>query len=230
MSPTDIQIVPSILNSDFLRLGMEVAAVQEAGIRRLQIDVMDGRFVPNISVGVPIMEAVRSATDMVLEAHLMIVEPERYVETFARAGADLIIVHVEASLHIYRTMQAIRDLGKRAGVALNPGTPPAVINEVLHLADVVLVMTVNPGFGGQEFIPFMLPKVRDLAREIRRRSLTTEIEVDGGINEKTAPEVVAAGARLLVAGTSIFRNGDVENAVRRLGEAARSGLGHDVRK
>lgn len=223
-----VQIAPSILNADFLHLGAEIEAIAEAGVQRLQIDVMDGRFVPNISVGLPIVQAVRSATDMLIEAHLMIVEPERYVRDFASAGADLIIVHVEPSPHIYRTLQLIHAEGKRAGVALNPGTPLQAVSEVLHLADLILVMTVNPGFGGQEFIAAMLPKIEALRAALSARQLTAEIEVDGGINTGTAPLVTRAGARVLVAGTAIFRAASVEDAVRGLRAAASRGLETDV--
>lgn len=221
----EIQIAPSILASDFLDLGEAVRSVDRVGVPRLQIDVMDGRFVPNISVGLPVVAAVRSATDMLLEAHLMIVEPERYVETFAEAGADLIIVHVEVSPHLYRTLEQIKGCGKRAGVALNPGTPWMAIEEVLGLADLVLVMTVNPGFGGQDFIAAMLPKIHRVREEVDQRGLSTEIEVDGGINEETAPLVVQAGARVLVAGTSVYGAPQgVERAVQDLLVAARRGL------
>lgn len=228
---TEVAIAPSILNSDFLQLGNEIARLEQAGIRRLQIDVMDGRFVPNISVGVPVVEAVRSATGMLIEAHLMIVEPERYVRDFARAGADLIIVHQEATHQLYRTLEQIHEMGKLAGVALNPATPPVVVSEVLSLADLVLVMTVSPGFGGQKFIAGMLSKVAVLRRQLDHAGLETEIEVDGGIDEQTAPRVVAAGARVLVAGTAIFRSPEgVVRAVERLRGAAASGLSENVRK
>jgi ribulose-phosphate 3-epimerase len=214
---TSVQIVPSILAADFLRLGKAVEAVEEAGVRRLQIDVMDGQFVPNISVGIPIVQAIRAATSMLLEAHLMIVEPERYVDAFADAGADLLIVHIETSPHIYRTLQHIRHRGKQAGVALNPGTPWQSIEEVLHLVDLVLVMTVNPGFGGQEFLSPMLPKVRDVRHALDTRELTAHLEVDGGVDEDTAPVVVAAGADVLVAGTSVYgAAGGAGEGVRRL--------------
>jgi ribulose-phosphate 3-epimerase len=224
-SPDDVQLAPSILNSDFLHLGDAVKAVEDAGIERLQIDVMDGRFVPNISVGLPVVASIRSATSMLLEAHLMIVEPERYVAAFAEAGADLIIVHTEVSPHLYRTLEQIHDCGKRAGVAMNPATPWTVLEEVFGLADLILVMTVNPGFGGQEFIEPMLSKIGRVREELDRRGLTTELEVDGGIDEQTAPRAVGAGARVLVAGTSIYRAPDgVAQAVERLYQAARRGL------
>lgn len=224
-SASSIEIAPSILASDFLRLGEAVRSVSDAGVERLQIDVMDGRFVPNITLGPQVVGAIRPITTVLLEAHLMIVEPERYVPVFADAGADMIIVHVEVSPNLYRTLQQIKGFGKLAGVAINPATSWHAIEEVLDLADQVLVMTVNPGFGGQEFIEAMLPKVHAVREEIVRRGLTTDVEVDGGIDVETAPRVTAAGASVLVAGTSIYRDpGGVAQAVRRLREAADAGV------
>jgi ribulose-phosphate 3-epimerase len=220
-----VQIAPSILASDFLHLSDAVEAAEKGGADRLHIDVMDGRFVPNISIGTPIVTSIRSATTMLLETHLMIVEPERYVPIFAAAGADLIIVHSEVSPHLYRTLEEIQRCGKRAGVAINPATPWTAIQEVLGLADLVLLMTVSPGFGGQQFIEAMVPKIRDLREELDRRGFGTELEVDGGIDEQTAAQVVEAGARVLVAGTAIFRASEgVEPSVRSLREAAEHGL------
>jgi ribulose-phosphate 3-epimerase len=225
MEAAPIQIAPSVLAADFLRLGDAVRAVEDGGAERIQIDVMDGRFVPNITMGPDIVQAIRGTCGLLLEAHLMIVEPDKYVETFANAGADLIIVHQEVSPHLYRTLQHIRSLDKMAGVALNPGTPPGAIVEVLHLVDLVLVMTVNPGFGGQQFISAMLPKIEALAAAVEERGLPALIEVDGGIDERTAPLVVRAGARVLVAGTSVFRAADgVERAIASLRAAAGTGL------
>lgn len=197
-------VVPSILSADFARLGEQVAAAQAGGADRLQIDVMDGRFVPNITVGPLVVEAVRRHTSLPLEAHLMIVEPERYVAAFARAGADLIIVHQEASPHLHRTVQQIKELGKRAGVAINPATPLAVLQEILNEVDLVLCMTVNPGFGGQEFIASMLPKIERLRVMIQQHGATCDLEVDGGIHAATAPQVVRAGANVLVAGSAVY--------------------------
>jgi ribulose-phosphate 3-epimerase len=199
-----IEIAPSVLAADFLHLGDAVRSVEQGGAKRIQIDVMDGRFVPNITMGPDIVSAIRKETSMVLEAHLMIVEPEKYVEAFAGAGADVIIVHQEVSPHIYRTLEQIRGLGKAAGVAINPGTPASAIGEVLHLADLVLVMTVSPGFGGQKFIESTLPKIRQIRDELDRRELLALLEVDGGINMETAPLAAAAGGTVLVAGTSVY--------------------------
>lgn len=221
MTDAGIEIAPSVLAADFLRLGDAVRAAEQGGAERLQIDVMDGRFVPNITMGPDILAAIRGVCGLRLEAHLMIVEPERFVGAFADAGADVIIVHQEVSPHLYRTLQQIRELGKQAGVAINPGTPWTTIAEVLHLADLVLVMTVNPGFGGQQFISPMLGKIAALRDEISRRGLASLIEVDGGINEQTALEVAAAGADVLVAGTSVFHRADgVGRAIEALRTAA----------
>ncbi|MGH2448671.1 MAG: ribulose-phosphate 3-epimerase [Chloroflexota bacterium] len=218
-----IEISPSILAANFLCLEDAVRAAERAEVKRLQVDVMDGLFVPNISVGQPVVRSVRDATDLLLEAHLMIVDPERYVPDFAEAGADVIIVHVEASRHLYRTLQQIHDHGKRAGVALNPATPPSSLVEVYGLADLILVMTVNPGFGGQRFLASMLPKIEKIRRELDARNLDTELEVDGGINLETAPQAAGAGATVLVAGTAVYDAPEgVSEAVSRLRHAARS--------
>lgn len=221
MTAGRVQIAPSILASDFLHLGDAVLAAERGGADRLHIDVMDGRFVPNISIGQPVVQSIRSATEMMLETHLMIVEPERYVADFARTGADLIIVHAEVSPHLYRTVQRIHDLGKRAGVALNPATHWTAVEEVLDLADLILVMTVSPGFGGQKFIDAMCGKVQRVREAIDRRGLRTEVEVDGGIEPETAGKVVQSGARVLVAGTAVYRAADgVADAIARLRAAA----------
>jgi ribulose-phosphate 3-epimerase len=183
--------------------------VEAAGADLLHIDVMDGRFVPNLSVGLPVVAALKGATKLPLDVHLMIVEPERYVEAFARAGADSITVHVEACPHLHRVVEQIRELGKKACVALNPHSPIDTLDVVLPELDMVLVMSVNPGFGGQKFIQAVVPKIRSLRAEMDRRGLTTDIEVDGGIDPGTARTVLEAGATVLVAGTSVFhaRNG-----------------------
>lgn len=222
MNNTVIHIVPSILSADFARLGEQVTEVQAAGADRIQIDVMDGHFVPNITVGPLVVEAVRRVTTLPLEAHLMIQQPERYVAAFIKAGADIVIVHQEASPHLHRTISHIKELGKQAGVAINPATPVAVLDDVLGSLDLVLVMTVNPGFGGQTFIRSTLPKIRQLRAAITQRKFTCDLEVDGGINEKTAPLVVEAGANVLVAGSAIFgHKAGIAAAIQHLGEAAR---------
>jgi len=197
-------IVPSILSADFARLGEQVEEAQAAGADRIQVDVMDGRFVPNITVGPLIIEAVRRHTTLPIEAHLMIVEPERYLEAFADAGADLIIVHQEASIHLRRTIQQIHGLGKRAGVAINPATPLVMLQEILNDIDLALCMTVNPGFGGQSFIRETLPKIARLRAMIQQHGARCDLEVDGGIAPDTAPDVVRAGANVLVAGSAIY--------------------------
>ena len=219
-----IKIVPSILSADFARLGEQVREAEAAGADGIQIDVMDGHFVPNITVGPLVVEAVRRVTRLPLEAHLMIENPDRYINDFAAAGADLIIVHQEASPHLQRIVQQVKDLGKRAGVAINPATPSVVLEEILECVDLVLVMTVNPGFGGQEFIPGTLPKIQRVRQMMAQRGLSGDVEVDGGIYTETAPLVVAAGANVLVAGKAIFGAGEgVAAAMRRL----RQSISHD---
>ncbi len=199
-----VEICPSILSADFTQLGAQVRAIEDAGARRLQIDVMDGTFVPNITMGPLVVEAVRRTTGMLIETHLMIVRPELHIAAFAAAGADLIIVHQEAAVHLHRAIEQIKGLGKQAGVALNPATPLVMIEEILEYVDLVLIMTVNPGFGGQEFIASMLPKLRRLREMIAARHLSCLIEVDGGIHAATAPQVVAAGAQVLVTGSAVY--------------------------
>jgi ribulose-phosphate 3-epimerase len=214
-------IIPSILSADFARLGAQVAEAQAGGADRVQVDVMDGRFVPNITVGPLVVEAVRRNTTLPIEAHLMIVEPERYLDDFAAAGADIIIVHQEVSPHLNRTIQRIHQLGKRAGVAINPATSLTVLQEILGDVDLVLCMTVNPGFGGQEFIPSTLNKIERLRALISQHGSSCDLEVDGGIHAETAAQVVRAGANALVAGSAIY--GDKEGvtaAISRLRTAA----------
>lgn len=199
-----VKIAPSILSADFLKLGEEMKAAQQAGADRFHVDVMDGQFVPNLSLGIPVLKAMRKGTALPLETHLMIDRPERYVEAFAQAGADTLIVHQENSVHLDRTLQMIKESGKRAGTALNPSTPAAVLEEVLEKLDLILVMTVNPGFGGQSFMDYPLKKIRQLRKMLDERNPGCELEVDGGIDAQTAPRVVQAGANVLVAGTAVF--------------------------
>jgi ribulose-phosphate 3-epimerase len=203
-----LRIAPSILASDFARLGEEVRAVEAAGADLVHVDVMDGRFVPNLTVGPAVVAALRAVTKLPIDVHLMIVEPERYVEDFARAGADLISVHLEASPHLHRTVQHIRALGKKASVAVNPHSPLDGLEVVLPELAMVLLMTVNPGFGGQHFIEAVVPKIRALRAAIERRGLDVDIEVDGGIAPETVATVVQAGANVLVAGSSVFHAPD----------------------
>ncbi len=212
-----VELVPSILSADFTRLGEQVRAVEAAGARRIQIDVMDGHFVPNITMGPMVVEAVRRCTGATLEVHLMITNPQEYIETFAKAGADLIIVHYEVCPHLHSVMQQIRGAGKQVGVALNPSTPVFMLEDMLSLIDVLLVMTINPGFGGQELIPEMLPKIARARQTITERALNCHIEVDGGVHEATVPLVVNAGANLLVAGSAIYNEKEsVAQAMERL--------------
>jgi ribulose-phosphate 3-epimerase len=213
-----LRIAPSILASDFARLGEEVRAVEAAGADLLHVDVMDGRFVTNITICPPVVAAIRKATKLPLDVHLMIVEPERYIDEFARAGADRISVHLEASAHLHRLVEQIRAAGKKAAVAVNPHSPLAGLDVVLPELDMVLLMSVNPGFGGQKFIEAVVPKISALRGEIDRRGLDVDIEVDGGIDPQTAPAVVAAGATVLVAGSAVFhaKDGDYRSAIAAL--------------
>ncbi len=206
-------IAPSILSADFGRLVEHCLEVQHAGADWLHIDVMDGQFVPNITIGPLIVDALRGRVSLPLDVHLMIVNPERYVAQFAQAGADYLVVHAEATNHLQRVVTQIKELGVKVGVALNPHTPLNVLDYVMEDLDMVLIMSVNPGFGGQRFIPAVLPKIAQLSASIRERGLSTLIEVDGGINGSTARQVEAAGATVLVAGSAIFGQRDLKVAV-----------------
>ena len=210
------KLAPSILSADFRRLGEEVAAVTDAGADYIHVDVMDGHFVPNITIGPLVVEAARRSTHLPLDVHLMISEPDRYLEDFVRAGANLISVHVEVLPHLHRTLQRIRELGVKASVTLNPSTPLVTIEHVLEQVDMVLLMTVNPGFGGQEFISAVIPKIRDLRRMIDKRGLTIDVEVDGGINAETIGAVARAGADVFVAGSAVFHTSNYGETLRLL--------------
>jgi ribulose-phosphate 3-epimerase len=225
MSAT-IRIAPSILSADFGRLAEEVGAAESAGADWIHVDVMDGHFVPNLTIGPPVVRAVRKVTKLPLDVHLMIATPERYVEAFAEAGADVISVHVEACTHLHRTLQHIRSLGKRAGVVLNPATPEDTLRYVLGVTDLVLVMSVNPGFGGQKFIPEVLPKVRAIRQMIDERKLPIDLEIDGGIAPDTIAAAAEAGARVFVAGNAVFTRPSYSEAIAGL----RSGAEQAVRR
>jgi len=215
------KIAPSILSADFARLGEEIRAVEAAGADYIHVDVMDGRFVPNITIGPLVVEAARRATSLPLDVHLMIAEPDRYVQAFAEAGADLVVVHAEAALHLHRTVQLIKSLGRKAGVALNPATPLDCLEYVLEELDLVLLMTVNPGFGGQSFIEACLPKIQALRGMLDRRGLETELEVDGGVKTDNIDRISHAGADVFVAGSAVFGSGDYVSTIAELRRRAR---------
>ncbi len=215
-----VQIAPSILSADFGRLAAEVKAVEDAGADVIHVDVMDGHFVPNITLGPLIVRAIKPVTSLPLDCHLMISDPDRYIESFASAGADWITVHVEACTHLHRTIQAIKGLGVKAGAVLNPATPLSTLEYVLEDLDLVLLMSVNPGFGGQSFIPSALRKIAALKEMIKSRGLDIPIEVDGGVNLKTIREVVAAGAGICVAGSAVYGTDDYAKTISALKQAA----------
>jgi len=217
---TTVEIAPSLLSADFTRLGEEIRAVEEGGARIIHFDVMDGRFVPNITIGLPVIKSIRKATNLPIDAHLMIVEPLRYAVEFVEAGANMVSVHVEIDPHLHRTLSAIRDAGGQAGIAINPATSLLALEEALPYADFVLLMSVNPGFGGQKFVKGSLDKLRRLRMMIRERGLQTRIEIDGGVDETNIGEIVSAGAEIVVAGSAVFGKENPAKAVRRLIEAA----------
>ena len=223
-----VEIAPSILAANFAALGDAIRAVESAGVRMIHIDVMDGHFVPNISIGVPVVASLRKATRLLLDVHLMIENPERYIEAFAQAGADTLLIHQEATPHLDRALAAAREEGCKAGVVINPATPVATLSEVLGSVDQVLVMSVNPGFGGQEFIPNSLEKIRQL-RDLRsRHGYRYRIEVDGGVVPENAGELARAGTEIFVAGTSVFHASDPAEAVRRLQQIATDAVAEKV--
>lgn len=210
------EIAPSILSADFARLAEAIHEIEEGGATVLHVDVMDGHFVPNITIGLPVVKSLRAATQMTIDTHLMISEPGRYAVEFVKAGADMVSVHVEADVHLHRTLTAIRDAGAKAGIAINPATPLVALEEALPYADFVLLMSVNPGFGGQKFVPTSLNKLRRLREMIDRRGLNTRIEIDGGVDANNIGEIAEAGAEIVVAGSAVFSGGRPAEAVREL--------------
>jgi ribulose-phosphate 3-epimerase len=219
VSGNQIKLAPSILSADFARLGEQVAEATKAGADYIHIDVMDGHFVPNITIGAPVVASLRSWTHLPLDVHLMIEQPERYISRFADSGADIITVHVEACPHLHRTIQVIKELGIKAGVALNPASPLSMVDEIMPQLDLILIMSVDPGFGGQAFIPETLEKISRLRRILDSRKVDAELEVDGGITINNASSIVKAGGRVLVVGTSMFNaKGGVSQALQRIRE------------
>jgi ribulose-phosphate 3-epimerase len=221
-----VRIAPSILSANFAALGEDIRKVEEGGAQLLHVDVMDGRFVPNITIGPPVVRSIRKATKLPLDVHLMIEDPDRFVPAFIEAGANILTVHAEAVLHLDRTLNFIRSQNVLAGVSINPATPLSVVEHALESADLLLVMSVNPGFGGQKFIPYTVGKIRQARHWIEERNLKCQIEVDGGIDAASAPEVIQAGAEILVAGSAIFHSPDPGRKVKELLEIA-SSVGYD---
>ncbi len=213
------EIAPSILSADFTKLGEEIKAIEAGGATVLHFDVMDGQFVPNITIGLPVLKSVRKFTDLTIDTHLMIKEPHRYAVEFVKTGANMVSVHVEEDTHLQRTLPAIREAGGRAGIAINPATPLIALEEALHYADFILLMSVNPGFGGQKFIPTSLDKLRRLRRMIDERGLDVKIEIDGGIDAGNINKIVEAGAEIIVAGSAVFNSGKPTEAVKELIDA-----------
>jgi ribulose-phosphate 3-epimerase len=211
-----IEIAPSILSADFTRLADEIEQVEKGGATVLHVDVMDGHFVPNITIGLPVVRSLRKATAMIIDTHLMISEPGRYAVEFVKAGADMVSVHIEADAHLHRTLSSIKEAGGLAGIAFNPATPLGALDEALQYADFVLLMSVNPGFGGQKFVAGSIRKLQGLRRMITERGLSTRIEIDGGIDENNIEDVVGAGAEIIVAGTAIFGKEDRAAAIKQL--------------
>ncbi len=209
-------IAPSLLSSDFLNLGKDCAMLNDSEAEWFHLDVMDGRFVPNISFGLPIIEHIRKATNKVCDVHLMIEEPEKYAEAFKNAGADILSVHIEACNHLHRNIQQIKSLGMKAGVALNPHTPISLLSDIIQDIDVVLLMSVNPGFGGQKFIQYTIEKIKQVKKMIDEKGLTTHIEIDGGVTMENAASIVHAGADVLVAGNTVFRSDDPSATIAKL--------------
>lgn len=213
-----IKIAPSILSADFLRLGEEIKAVENSGAHMIHIDIMDGHFVPNITIGYSVVEAIKKITRLPLDVHLMIEDPDKFLDDFIKAGADFLTVHFEASLHLHRTVNSIKERGVRAGVSVNPTTPVWNLENILHDTDMVLLMSVNPGFGGQEFIPHTIEKIKMMKKMITEKKVSTLIEVDGGVKVENAKQVADAGADILVMGSAFFRSGDYSATMEKLNE------------
>ena len=211
-----VRIAPSILSADFSKLGEEVAAIEAAGADWVHIDVMDGHFVPNLTFGAPVVSCLRKVTKMPFDVHLMVEAPQNYIADFAKAGADILTVHLETAPHLHRVIQAIKEAGLKAAVSLNPSTPLCLLEEILPELDMVLLMSVNPGFGGQAFIPSSLEKVRKLRQMLNERGLQTDIQVDGGVTPDNAAQLIAAGATILVAGSAVYKAPDMANAIHSL--------------